>query len=74
MATQPWEMYKAGKNGDVEIRMLVTIFINIIFWAIYAFAIDALALMIINPMMFVIILITILLWMKNNKRRFAGIS
>lgn len=64
LTTQPWKMFKEKSADGIEIRMLLTYLAMIVFWCIYAFAIESLALMILNPIVMIITVITILLWVK----------
>lgn len=71
-ATQPWEMWRAKEVGEVEIRLLIALLLSMVFWATYAFAIEALALMILNPLLFVILTITIVLWVKYRRKELVA--
>jgi len=70
-ASQPWEMWREKSRGVVEIKMLATFLLSLGFWITYGFAIEALPLMIINPLLLVILSITIFLWWKYRPLRQA---
>ena len=67
VATQPWEMWRKQSRGEVEIRLVLALLISVTFWSIYAFAVNALALMIMNPLLGVLLVITLVLWLRYPK-------
>jgi len=70
-ASQPWEMWRAKDRGEVEIQMIVIFLVSFTFWTIYAFAVQAIALMILNPFLLAILVVTIILWMYYPNQKIA---
>jgi len=71
-ATQTWELWKEEKTGSLEIKLLAVYIVSTTFWTIYVFAINALALMILNPVILTITIATVTLWCKYKKRELAA--
>src|SRR3989338_9388044 len=70
-ATMPWELWKAGKRGVLEIRLLVTYLASTIFWVGYAFDIEQWVLEILACANLFFLGITTILWCwyyRNEKR------
>jgi len=63
----PIEIYRNKSIGVVNIRFIVTSFVNTIFWLIYGIAIDNWILKITNPYYLILGAINIALWLKYRK-------
>lgn len=61
LSTQPLKMLKEKRSGNIEIRMLITSLMLSVFWGTYGFAIDSLAMMVLNPCAVVLTATTIVL-------------
>jgi len=61
---QAWELWKTKETGALNLELLVTYLVATAFWTVYAFAIDALALKILNPALLVILSATIAMWIR----------
>lgn len=67
LATQPWELYKTKLPGVVEIRLIGIYILSTIFWIIYAFSIQAVAMMIVCPSALVLLLLTGAFWLRYKR-------
>ena len=68
VATQPWEMWRKKTAGIVDPRLVGVHLLAVAFWSVYAFHIEALALQILNPALFVLFSLTIVLWFLYHTR------
>jgi len=59
VSTQPWEMWRNKSVGVVDARFILYQIASVTFWAIFAFTTKALALMILNPTLFVLFSVTL---------------
>ncbi|MBI2108725.1 MAG: hypothetical protein HYT93_00890 [Parcubacteria group bacterium] len=64
LLTMPWEIFKAGKTGVVEIKMLIAFDAATIFWVFYAFEIDEPVLKFLSSANLLILIVTTLLWYR----------
>lgn len=66
-STQPWEIWRNNKAGELSIQLLIVYLMSTIFWMVYAFSTRQLALEITTSATLVIIVITIILWSRCPK-------
>lgn len=64
LSTQPLKIFIRECSGNIEIRMLLTSLTLSIFWGTYGYAIDSLALMILNPCAVALTITTLVLRAK----------
>lgn len=67
VATQPWVMLRKKSAGVVQAKLVTVHLISVSFWAVYGFSIGAVALMILNPTLFVLFSLTLVLWFCYRK-------
>lgn len=61
-STQPWEMWRNRSAGVVDAQFIVCQIVSTMFWGIFAFTTGAIALMILNPALFVLFSATLYFW------------
>ncbi len=61
-ATMPWKLYKAGKTGALEIRLLGAYLTSTAFWVVYAFALNEWVLEILATIQILLFGVTTILW------------
>lgn len=66
------ELLRSKDSGFVEVRVIATTMVVNVFWAAYAFAVGDVPLMIFNPLSFVLMVATLLLWIKYKRRPVYG--
>lgn len=66
------ELSRSKDSGFVEVRVIATTMVVNVFWAAYAFAVGDIPLMIFNPLSFMLMGFTLLLWMKYKRISVCG--
>lgn len=66
------ELLRSKDSGFVEVRVIVTTMVVNAFWFAYACALGDIPLMIFNPLSFVLMGFTLLLWMKYKRISVCG--
>lgn len=64
---QPYEIWWYEKSGAVEIKLLYINLLSSLFWCAYGFLFKDLPYMIMSPLFFIVIFVTIILWYKYRK-------
>ena len=68
VATQPWELFKTKHVGAVDIRLIVVYSLSAMFWVVYAFSIQAPALMLTCPIILALLVTTGALWVFYKRQ------
>lgn len=68
VATQPWEMWRKKTAGIVAVKLIAVHILAVVFWTVYAFHIGAVALQILNPILFVLFALTVLFWFMYREQ------
>jgi len=66
---QPVEMIRERDSGEFSLMFLLSAWIGIGFWTVYSFAFGIWVLKITNPIMFVVMTFTVVLWFVYRKPR-----
>jgi len=67
IANQPWKIWINKSSGVVDIRLLMAYLASTVFWVIYAFSTKQLPLEISTSTTLVILVLTLLFWLKYKK-------
>lgn len=68
---QPIEMIRNRDKGELSLFFLVSAWLGIVFWTVYSFAFGIWVLKISNPVMFVLMTVTVVLWFVYRRPRGA---